>query len=679
MRTTISMRAGAAPSERARRQGLFAIVAKVVAAAVAIGGPIGVPQPAAAQFTQQGAKLIGTGAVGSEVNQANSVAVSADGNTVILGGSADNSQLGAAWVFTRSNGVWTQQGNKLVGSGAIAQPGQGFSVALSSDGSTAIIGGPSDNSAVGAAWVFTRSNDVWSQQGDKIVGTGGIYPSQGWSVALSADGKTAIMGGPNDTDNAGAVWVFTRSNGAWTQQGSKLIGSGAVWTEIYQGSSVALSGDGNTAIVGGLGDNAYVGAAWVFTRNNGVWTQQGGKLTGTGAVGPDVLQGSSVAVSADGNIAIVGGAGDNAYVGAAWVFTRSNGVWTQQGSKLVGTGAVGQSEQGNSVALSADGHSTAIIGGDLDNASFGAAWVFVAPARPLRTNTHDFNGDGASDIAWRDSLGDAAIWLMNGAAVLSPAAGVGTVPNSWSIVGQRDFDGDGKSDLLWRDTRGNIAIWFMNGAQVGSASSVGNISTAWSVLGVGDFNGDGRGDTLWQDDSGNLAVWLMGGASVFASGGIGSVPSTWSVVGTGDFDGDGKTDLLWRDNLGNTAIWFMNGVQVASSANVGNIATSWSVAGTGDFNGDGMSDIAWRDALGNVAIWLMNGATVLSAGGLGNVPTTWSIADTGDYDGDGKSDLLWRDTSGNAAIWFMNGVAVSSTGSIGEISTAWTVQSANTE
>jgi hypothetical protein len=202
--------------------------------------------------------------------------------------------------------------------------------------------------------------------------------------------------------------------------------------------------------VGGLGDNAYVGAAWVFTRGDGVWNQQGGKLTGTGAVGPDVLQGSSVAVSADGNTAIVGGAGDNAYVGAAWVFTRSNGVWTQQGRKLVGTGAIGQSEQGNSVALSADGHSTAIIGGDLDNATFGAAWVFVAPARPLRTNTHDFNGDGSSDIAWRDSLGDAAIWLMNGAAVLSPG-GVGTVPNSWSIVGQRDFDGDGKSDLLWRD------------------------------------------------------------------------------------------------------------------------------------------------------------------------------------------------------------------------------------
>ncbi len=252
-----------------------------------------------------------------------------------------------------------------------------------------------------------------------------------------------------------------------------------------------------------------VGAAWVFTRSNGTWTQQGGKLTGTAAVGPDVLQGESVAVSADGNTAIVGGSGDNAYVGAAWVFTRSSGVWTQQGSKLVGTGAVGESGQGNAVALSADGRSTVIIGGELDNANFGAAWVFAAPARPLRTNTHDFNGDGASDVAWRDNVGDAAIWLMNGAAILAPG-GVGTVPNSWSIVGQRDFDGDGKTDLLWRDNLGNTAIWFMNGVQIGSASSVGNVSTAWSVRGVGDFDGDGRGDILWQDNSGNLASLAHG-------------------------------------------------------------------------------------------------------------------------------------------------------------------------
>jgi hypothetical protein len=70
------------------------------------------------------------------------------------------------------------------------------------------------------------------------------------------------------------------------------------------------------------------------------FTQQGSKLVGTGAVGPNVAQGVSVALSADGNTAIVGGHGDKHSVGAAWVFTRSGEVWSQQGSKLVGSGAV---------------------------------------------------------------------------------------------------------------------------------------------------------------------------------------------------------------------------------------------------------------------------------------------------------------------------------------------------
>jgi hypothetical protein len=73
----------------------------------------------------------------------------------------------------------------------------------------------------------------------------------------------------------------------FTQQGPKLVGTGAVALSC-QGSSVALSADGSTAIVGGFGDNSNgccIGAAWVFTRSGGVWTQQGNKLVGTGGVG----------------------------------------------------------------------------------------------------------------------------------------------------------------------------------------------------------------------------------------------------------------------------------------------------------------------------------------------------------------------------------------------------------
>jgi hypothetical protein len=293
-------------------------------------------------------------------------------------------------------------------------------------------------------------------------------------------------------------------------------------------------------------------------------------------------------------------------------------------------------------------------------------------------DTHDFNADGKSDIAWRDTGGNAAVWLMNGATLLQ-SGGLGSAPTTWSVVGQRDFDGDGKSDWLWHDTSGNVAMWFLNGAKVTQSAGVGNVSTAWSVAGTGDFNGDGKGDILWHDTSGNVAVWLMNSAMVSTSAGVGSAPTTWSIVGTGDFDGDGKTDILWHDSSGNVAIWFMNGPQVASSVGVGNVSTIWSIVGTGDFNGDGKTDILWHDSSGNVAVWLMNGAQLSQSAGLGSAPTTWSIVETGDFNGDGKSDILWHDTSGNVAIWFMNGAQLSQSAGVASVPTIWSIQGANAD
>src|ERR1700730_16890731 len=142
------------------------------------------PGPAEAQLIQHGPKLVGTGAVGA-ASQGGSVVLSGDGDTGIVGGAGDNANTGAAWVFTRSRGVWNQQA-KLVGSGAVGGSFQGSSVSLSSDGNTAIVGGMFDNSSSGAAWVYTRSGSVWSQQGPKLVGTGAVGPRpaiQGFSVS----------------------------------------------------------------------------------------------------------------------------------------------------------------------------------------------------------------------------------------------------------------------------------------------------------------------------------------------------------------------------------------------------------------------------------------------------------------------------------------------------------------
>jgi hypothetical protein len=319
---------------------------------------------------QQGAKLVPSDAVGP-ANFGDSVALSADGNTALIGGLADNTVQGAAWVFTLSAGVWSQQGAKLVPSGAIGYPRVGSAVALSSDGNTALIGGETDNNLIGAAWVFTRSGSTWSQQGNKLVGSGSSgTPEEGFAVALSSNGDTALIGGPFDNSFVGAAWVFARSGATWTQQGAKLVGTGAVGTAI-QGYSVALSGDGATALLGGTEDDNS-GAVWVFTLSGSVWSQQGNMLVGSPGQGS---QGTSAALSTNGNIALSGGGNE------FFVFTRSAGAWTQQGTPLFGSGSSGYSAQGSSVALSPTTNAayTAITGGPADAAATGAVWVFAVP------------------------------------------------------------------------------------------------------------------------------------------------------------------------------------------------------------------------------------------------------------------------------------------------------------
>ncbi len=168
-----------------------------------------------------------------------------------------------------------QEGEKLTGSGESGLGEFGESVALSSDGNTALIGGSGDHDFVGAAWVFTRSAGKWSQQGEKLTGTGESGRGEfGWSVALSSSGNTAVIGGPADNGRVGAAWVFTRSGTSWSQQGEKLTGAEEIEAGEF-GSSVKLSDAGTTALIGGSGDNTFVGAAWVFTESGGKWLQQG--------------------------------------------------------------------------------------------------------------------------------------------------------------------------------------------------------------------------------------------------------------------------------------------------------------------------------------------------------------------------------------------------------------------
>jgi len=348
----------------------------------------------AAAALEPSAKLVVSGQVG-EAEAGWSVALSGDGRTALVGAPYDNGGAGAAWVFTNSDGRWTQQGPKLTGGGAVGNGEFGFDVALSSDGGTALVGGLLDN-GVGAAWVFTRTGGVWTQQGAKLTGGGESGNGQfGNSVALSADGSTALVGGAGDNDFLGAAWVFTRSGATWSQQGPKLTASGGVNTGSF-GFEIALSGDGNTALVGTPYDNDDTGAAWAFTRSAGVWSHQGPKLTASDET-PFGDFGFSVALSGDGSTALVGGPYDGSS-GAVWAFARSGGTWSQSGPKLTASDAIQFAGLGWSVALSSDGRK-ALVGGPSDN-DLGAAWTFTRPEATWSQDGAKASGTGQDGFGY---------------------------------------------------------------------------------------------------------------------------------------------------------------------------------------------------------------------------------------------------------------------------------------
>ena len=474
-----------------------------------------------AAWIQQGPKLVGIGASGL-AGEGSSVAISADGNTIIVGGEFDSSGFGAAWIFTRSAGVWSQQGPKLVGTGSVGVAGQGESVSLSSDGNTAIVGGSLDSSTSGAVWVFTRSNGIWTQEGPKLTGTGAAGKARvGYRVSLSADGNTALAGGPIDSNGIGATWVFERHNGTWEQVGPKLVGTGGLGTP-EQGIAVSLSADGLTALVAGLHDNTERGAAWLFARSGNVWNQIGAKFSGIGATGSSVQEGTSVWLSADGNTAFLGGPGDVSGRGAIWVFAQV--PWSQQGGKITGGDATAGAEQGNAVALTPDA-STAIVGERSDNHRIGAASIYTRQ-----------NG----------------VWLQQGFKLVG-TGGVGQPLQGYSVAisddGNTVIEGgpsdNGGAGAAWVFTRNGV-IWSQQGGKLIPSDTVGRGSVGASVALSADGNtaliggpNDGGPGAAWVFTRSN-GTWSQQGPKLVGSG-VTTAAAQGSAVA---LSSDGNTALV---------------------------------------------------------------------------------------------------------------------------------------
>ena len=287
----------------------------------------------------------------------------------------------------------------------------------------------------------------------------------------------------------------------------------------------------------------------------------------------------------------------------------------------------------------------------------------------------DFDGDGKSDILWRNAAtGENYVYPMDGLAILGTEGYARTVADqNWQVAGIGDFDGDGKADVLWRNSStGENYVYLMNGKDIAGEGYIRTVADQhWKVAGVGDFDGDGKADIVWRNVfTGQNYLYPMDGLAILGTEGYlrTVLDLDWSIAGVGDLDGDGKADILWRNAAsGENYLYPMNGTAILGTE--GYLRTvadpNWTIVGIGDFTDDGNADVLWRNtSTGENYLYPMNGTAILGTEGyLRTVPDqNWKVQATGDYDGDGKADILWRHgSSGENYVYFMDGTAIKPT------------------
>jgi hypothetical protein len=323
-----------------------------------------------------------------------SVAISDTTAVVGASGHAGGSGAGAAYVLTKTAGVWKQTA-ELKGSDIVSLDDFGCSVAISD--TTAVVGANLHANDAGRAYVFTKTTGVWKQTAE-LAGSDTVADDQfGSFVAIS--GRTAIVGAPAHRNYAGRAYVFTETGAGWKQV-AELTGSDTVADDIF-GDSVAILG--TTVVVGAGGHAKNAGRAYVFTKAAGVWKQTA-ELAGSDTVAQDAF-GSDVAFSP--SAVVVGAEGHAKNAGRVYVLTKAAGVWKQT-AELAGSDTAAGDWFGVSVGISG---TTAVVGAYRTANKAGAAYVFTKTAGVWK-QTAELKG----------SAGD---WLGNSVAISGTTAVVG--------------------------------------------------------------------------------------------------------------------------------------------------------------------------------------------------------------------------------------------------------------
>jgi hypothetical protein len=234
----------------------------------------------------------------------------------------------------------------------------------------------------------------------------------------------------------------------------------------------------------------------------------------------------------------------------------------------------------------------------------------------------DFNGDGKSDFLWYDTAtGRSTVWLMDGGQI--QASSEVKLPSTDVVVAIdpnwrpdiADFNGDGKSDLFWRNEQsGDKMVWIFNGTALTQFAML-DLPNSGGIIELIDYNGDGKTDLFnRQRLTGQNSVWLWSDDPLKPQEQKVILPATGgdSRYVFGDYNGDGKTDIVWQTTE-TTDLWQTGTDNQPEITSISKFSRSW-VASVGDFNGDGKTDLYWKNVTtGETAIWLRDGAKSLAA------------------------------------------------------------------
>ena len=289
-------------------------------------------------------------------------AVSVSGSRAIVGAPVKGFWRGAAYIFERSSsGTWSQVA-KFTGEGGA----DAFGVSVSISGDRAIVGA-TDNGASGSAYVYRRnSSGTWSREARLRATAGAGESVESFGAGVSILGDRAIVGAPRgnpdgSTHRAGAAYIFERTGGTWSQH--RKLTAGDKGGDDNFGQGVALASDGR-AIVGARHENGDRGAAYIFERSSDGNYAETAKLTASDRTANDKF-GWSVAISSNGNAAIVG----TENTGKTYVFKRNAaGSWCQTQRLSLGNNF------GHGVSIS--NNNRAAVGAPKRSSNKGAAYVY---------------------------------------------------------------------------------------------------------------------------------------------------------------------------------------------------------------------------------------------------------------------------------------------------------------